>query len=143
MKTVLKYGILGGIILAVGLKFLSDHHFPWFVLTIVLFPGGMMFTINEYLMNIQNRQKYSYPFGVFMGLSFALLSILICHVIWLPLIFDFDIMRTIRGIGIFFVKSWPFLIMAACGVPLIYLSNEKPDKEDKEKYHADILDEEL
>ncbi len=143
MKTVLKYGILGGIILAVGLKFLSDHHFPWFVLTIVLFPGGMMFTINEFLMKVHNRQRYSYPFGVSLSIGFALLSILVCHLIWLPLIYDFDILRTIHGIGIFFGRSWTFLIMAACGVPLMYLSNAKPEKEDKEKYRADILDEEL
>lgn len=143
MKTLIKYGIVGGILLAVGLKFLSDHHFPWFVLTIVLFPGGMMFTINEYLMNLQNRKNYSYLFGVLLGVGFALIAILVCHLIWLPLIFDFDIARTIRGLGIYLSTSWPFLLMAACGVPLMYLKNDKPSKEVKEKYHKDILDEEL
>lgn len=143
MKTVIKYGIICGIILAAGLKFLSDNHFPTFVLTIVLYPGGMMFTVNEYLMDVQNRQKYSYLFGVLLSASFAVLSLFICMLIWLPILYDFDIVSAFKAFAISLQVSAPFLLMCAFGVPLMYLRNEKPNKEDKEDYRPDILDEEL
>lgn len=143
MKTVIKYSLICGIILAAGIKFLSDKHFPTFVLTIVLYPGGMMFTINEYLMNVQNREKYSYLFGVLLSASFAVLSLFICMLIWLPLLYDFDIAKAMGDFASTLMSNTPFYLMCAFGVPVLYLRNDKPEKEVKENYRSDILDEEI
>ena len=138
MRSVLKYGIAGGVILAVGLSFLSKHFLPDFVLTIILFPGGMMFTINDYLKDINQRSSYSYLKGVGISLAFAILAITVCHLLWLPFNNSYSF-QALSGdyISTFFSLS-PLLGLGAFGVPLSYLVSEKPEEK---KARKDILDE--
>ena len=146
MKSVLKYGIVGGLILAFGLKFLAENHFPGFVLTIILYPGGMMFTVNDFLLTPTNRVKFSYLFGVFLSAGFAVLSLFLCHLIWLFLIWDFEVVRTMQYFINALWSNTPFLLAAAFGVPLIFYydnNDEEPEKKSKDEFHSDILDEEL
>lgn len=144
MKSVFKYGIIAGIILAAGLKFLAENHFPGFVLTIILFPGGMMFTVNDFLLTPKNRIKFSYLFGVLLSAGFALLSLSVCHVIWLFTIWELDMMAGLMDFIGAIKKYGPFLLAGAFGVPLMfYYGNEDSEKKVKEKYRSDILDEEI
>ncbi len=143
MNSIVKFGIIGGVILAAGLHFLSTHYFPDFVLTIVLFPGGMMFAVNDHITDVKRRQTYSYIKGVGIGLGFAFISLLLCHLIWWALksSFSFEsIWLSFSGLGI---KYTPLILCAAFGIPLMYLRNEKPEEPEKKKLRSDILDEEL
>lgn len=144
MKSVFKYGILAGIILGFGLKFLAENHFPGFVLTIILFPGGMMFTVNDFLLNPQNRTKFNYLVGVGLSAGFAALSLTICHLMWLHMIWDWNITAGVKDFLNALKSYGPFLLAAAFGVPLIfYFGNEESNKKPKENFLSDILDEEL
>ena len=143
MKSILKYGIIGGIILAAGLNFLSIHYFPDFVLTIILFPGGMMFAVNDHIKNEVKRKSYSYIKGVGIGLGFAFLSLVLCHLIWWAIRWNFSFQAIWLSFSGLSIKYFPLVLCAAFGVPLMYVRNEKPREEDKRKLRSDILDEEL
>ena len=143
MSSILKTGLLGGLLLAVFYDLSERFHFPIFPIHMVLIPGGMMFAINGFLQPIHNRAKYTYIVGVCIGFFYAIIVFMIAYAVFnLLYIGDIDewSFESYYITCKYAIKSsLPLILISSFLVPIMFIGKSKTDQ----KSETDILDEEL
>jgi hypothetical protein len=143
MSSILKTGLLGGLLLAIFYDLAERFHFPIFPIHIVLIPGGMMFTINGFLKPIINRAKYTYVVGVCIGFFYALIAFALAHAVfnllYLGSIQDWSFESYYITTTYAIKNNLPLILISSFLVPLMYMGKSEVDKTSQ----TDILDQEL
>jgi len=140
MSAVLRTSLIGGVLMAIFYIMMGKYHFPFFPFSIIIIPGGMMFTINGFLKPIPNRKKYSYLVGILLSLLYSFLAMGLCMLI--VEIYDFgfyfrDLLRLSKNIGTLIGRNIYLILISAFLIPLMYWNQST----EIESNHTDILDE--
>ncbi len=148
MKSILKYGLIGGVLLLVSanlplipyLNIYFDSSISGAMRFIIL-GGIMLFGINDFLKHDERKGQYNYGFGFLIGLGTGILSTLICS----TLIFMIRYLGANDGIAL--TALWSLVLYQ---LPLVFflslispMSFRGKKSEEPRPERTDILDADL
>ena len=143
MNSILKYGVIGGLLLFVFYVLARKFHLPPLPINMVLIPGGIMFTINGFLTPVKNRKHYNYFVGVAFGFLYALIAVGIGYGLFQCYLSNDP--SNISFISVFklvtraFKSMFLLILISSFLVPVIFIKKE----DNNENQRMDILDEEV